>query len=93
MNTESIKVENLKCNGCASTIKKGLLKFDEIKTVNIDIEGSVIEVNFEGDMKNIDNFKHKLAKLGYPELGHNSSISVAKSYFSCAVGKFGESEE
>ena len=92
MNTESIKVENLKCNGCASTIKKGLLKFDEIKTVNIDVNNSTVEIDFDGGENTIELFKAKLSKLGYPEVGYNSNISVAKSYFSCAIGKFGESD-
>jgi len=93
MNTESIKVENLKCNGCASTIKKGLLKFDEISTVNIDVENSIIDINFEGSNDKLKEFTSKLAKLGYPEVGKNNAISVAKSYYSCAVGRFGESED
>lgn len=92
MNKESIKVENLKCNGCASTIKKGLLNFDEIDTVDIDIENSVVEVNFNGDKQDVEGFKTKLAKMGYPEVGHNTTISVAKSYYSCAIGRFGDTD-
>ena len=30
MNTTEIKVENLKCNDCASTIKKGVEKYEEV---------------------------------------------------------------
>lgn len=92
MNTTEIKVENLKCNGCASTIKKGLLNFDEINSVDIDIEKSIIDVKFDGDNQSIEKFKSKLAKLGYPEVGHNNTISIAKSYYSCAIGRFGDNE-
>lgn len=87
MNT-IISVENLKCNGCASTIRKGLEQFDEIQNINIDIEKSTVEIEFNGDNKNIEIYKSKLRKLGYPEGGNNSTISAAKSYISCAVGKF-----
>lgn len=83
-----ISVENLKCNGCASTIRKGLEQFDEIQNINIDIEKSSVEIEFDGNHKNIEIYKSKLRKLGYPELGNNSTISAAKSYISCAVGKF-----
>ena len=93
MNTESIKVENLKCNGCASTIKKGLLIFDEINSVDIDIENSIIELKFDGDNQNVEKYKSKLAKLGYPEIGNNNTISIAKSYYSCAIGRFGDSDD
>lgn len=92
MNTTAIKVENLKCHGCASTIKKGLLNLDEIESVDIDIENSIIEVKYDGDSQNIEKFKSKLAKLGYPEAGHNNTISIAKSYYSCAIGRFGDDE-
>lgn len=86
MNT-IISVENLKCNGCASTIKKGLEQFDEIQNINIDIEQSSIEINFDGENKNIEIYKSKLHKLGYPEIGSNNTFSIAKSYISCAIGK------
>jgi len=90
MNTETIKVENLKCNGCASTIKKGLLKLEGISAVTIDIESSIVKVDFKGDNQDVEILKTKLAKMGYPEVGQNSNFAVAKSYYSCAVGRFGE---
>lgn len=73
-----ISVENLKCNGCASTIRKGLEQFDEIQNINIDIEKSSVEIEFVGDNKNIDIYKSKLHKLGYPEVGNNSTVLAAK---------------
>ncbi len=87
MNTTEIKVENLKCNGCASTIKKGVEKYEEVKSLEIDIEQSIVKINFDGEDDVIDIFKKKLSSLGYPESGNNNTISVAKSFVSCAVGK------
>ena len=36
----TIQIENLKCGGCANTIKKGLLKLDGITDVEINIDTS-----------------------------------------------------
>ena len=87
MKTVKIEIENLKCHGCASTIKKGLMKFNEIKDVNIDIEKSIIEISFDGEEENIEKYKNKLSALGYPVVGNNNAISVVKSYVSCAIGR------
>ena len=86
MNT-SIKVANLKCNGCVTTIKNSLTKFNEVNSVVIDIENSLINIEFTGDDNNIEKYKKKLLKLGYPEQDSNNMISVAKSFVSCAIGR------
>ena len=86
MQTE-IKIENQKCHGCANTIKGALSKFDSVNAVNVDVEASVVTIDFEGTKEEISKFRTKLAKLGYPEQGANDAISVAKSYVSCAIGR------
>ena len=87
MKTVKVKIENLKCNGCTSTISKAMLKFEEVINVDIDIENSIVNISFDGDDENIDKFKKKLSALGYPETGNNNTFSVAKSFVSCAIGK------
>lgn len=88
MKTVKINIENLKCNGCASTISKGLLKFSEVKNVDIVIETSTVNISFDGEDESIDKFKKKLSVLGYPETGsNNNTISVVKSFVSCAIGR------
>ena len=87
MKRVEIIIENLKCDGCASTITKGLNKFGEVKSVDIDIEKSSIDIEFSGDDSIVEKFKKKLAGLGYPEKGKNDTISIAKSYVSCAIGR------
>ena len=87
MKTIEIKIENLKCKGCASSIRKGLEKIEEVKNVDVDVENSIVKINFEGENESIDIFKRKLAALGYPESGNNDTIAVVKSYVSCAVGR------
>jgi len=87
MNKATIQIENLKCHGCASTIRKGLLKFEEVKSVDVDIEKSLVEISFNGENEKIKDYKTKLARLGYPEKGSNNTISIAKSFISCAIGR------
>ena len=87
MNQIKINIENLKCHGCAATIKKALHKFNEVKEVDIDIENSIVKISYAGENTVIDALKSKLANIGYPEKGNNNTISVAKSYVSCAIGR------
>lgn len=81
-----IQIENLKCGGCAATIKKGLLSLENVKEVEIDIENSIVSVTSED--ASITEIKEKLSKLGYPEVGDkNTMVHKAKSFVSCAVGR------
>lgn len=82
----TIQIENLKCGGCATTIKKGILSLNTITDVNIDVEESTVQFESESDV--IELVKEKLSKMGYPEVGDaNTLIHKAKSYVSCATGK------
>jgi len=83
----NIQIENLKCHGCAATITKGLNKFDGVENVEVDVEKSTVAISFRGEGDIIGRYKKKLANLGYPEKGNNTTISIAKSYVSCAVGR------
>ena len=86
MNT-TVKVENLKCHGCANTITEGIKKFKEVNNVNVNVEESLVEIEFEGNEETIQKYRDKLKKMGYPADGNNSVLTTAKSYFSCAVGR------
>ena len=83
----TIRIENLKCHGCANTITNGIKKFAEVTDVVVKVEDSIVEIAFSGSEIEIDKYKQKLAQLGYPEDGKNSGISVVKSYVSCAIGR------
>ncbi len=92
----NVIVDNLKCGGCASTIKKGLLSFSEVSEVNVNTETDTIEIT------HVDNFdqkklKDKLHSMGYPEKGtiegFDKLVTGAKSYVSCAIGKLSKEEE
>ena len=86
MMTAAIQIENLKCGGCATTIKKGLLSLNAVKEVTVDVENSIVSIILEND--DLETIKEKLAKLGYPEVGDkNTVLHKAKSFVSCAVGR------
>ncbi len=85
------EVENVKCGGCANTLKKALS--EDYGEVEINLEKTPREIII--DKKNIDLevLKLKLRSLGYPlvsdELSTFQTINTkAKSFVSCAVGKF-----
>lgn len=84
-----IEVENIKCGGCAASIRKGLQGLDGIETVEVDIEAGAVEV--QADAARRPEIAAKLAGMGYPETGSvqglKSAGAKAKSFVSCAVGR------
>lgn len=88
MNPISITVENLKCHGCAATISRELQKVEGVISVQVDVATSRVNITTTGSEETTEACRHKLLSLGYPESGSkNSTISKAKSYVSCAIGR------
>ncbi len=87
MKTEKIIIANLKCGGCATTIKNDLLKLNGVNEVSVDIENDAVNVNYNDDVdRNI--IIDKLHSLGYPEAtAENGLLLQIKSYASCMVGR------
>ena len=82
----TLQIENLKCGGCAATIKKGILAIDGVENVDVNLEESSVSIT--STKNNLEEVKIKLSKLGYPEIGDkNTVLHKAKSFISCAVGK------
>jgi len=83
----TINILNLKCNGCANTIKKGLLSLEGVNEVEVTLESFEIKIN-EVTESIFNTVKEKLSKMGYPEVGDaNSLLHKAKSFVSCASGR------
>ncbi|MEE4255619.1 MAG: heavy-metal-associated domain-containing protein [Bacteroidales bacterium] len=87
MKTEMIKVDNLKCQGCAKTIRRELTWIGEVISVDVDVEQSVVTVDYAGKNRMRKVFVEKLRKLGYPEEGTGNINQKVKSYVSCAIGR------
>ena len=87
---QTFKVENVKCNGCATTLKNKLVDtFGEIE-VNLEVEPREITLEIAEDK--VDELQKALRGLGYPlstdELGMvENTTAKFKSFVSCAVGK------
>jgi copper chaperone len=81
-----IKVENIKCNGCANSIINGLKNIPGVQNVNIDIENGIVKID---DSENLDKsiVLSKLLSMGYPEPGKGSGLTTATSYVSCMIGR------
>lgn len=85
--TISIKIQNLKCGGCAKTITDSLSKITTISDVNVVIEDDLVSFSPESEAA-IATVEKRLLDLGYPPEGtKNSVVSKAKSFVSCATGK------
>ncbi len=90
---QTLEVNNVRCEGCANTIKTALNK-EGFKKVNVDLscEPRKVTANVE-DEAHAAQFRAILRKLGYPlfdeEIGFSNSATLkVKSFVSCAVGKF-----
>jgi len=83
----TIEILNLKCGGCANSIKKGLLTIKGIHEVSVDIENSLVTVDVMDDSM-LNLVKDNLSGMGYPEVGDANNLFLkAKSIVSCASGR------
>lgn len=65
MQTEHIKVLNVKCAGCVTNIQNGLAELSGVGGVEISIDSG--EVTVKGEGLDRSQLTHKLSELGYPE--------------------------
>lgn len=83
----TLKIQNLKCGGCANTIITQLSKLDGISEVDVNNETDEVYFNTNSEVE-IASVISKLSALGYPIVGDANSLpKKAKSLVSCAVGK------
>lgn len=89
---QTFEVHNVKCGGCANTLINALKEeFGEVE-VDLEVMPRKITLDVENDQE-MEDLKLKLRSLGYPlvtdELsGFDKAAATAKSFVSCAVGKF-----
>lgn len=89
--TKTLEVYNVKCGGCANTLITALEK--EFGEVTVDLEVNPRKITLDIEDSKMEELKVKLRGLGYPlttdELsGLEKAATTAKSFVSCAVGKF-----
>ena len=84
----NITIQNLKCDGCAQTIISKLDKIEYVSNVEVDIENSIVSLDNENE-DDLHRIKQKLKAIGYPTVNDDNSIlTKAKSFVSCATGRF-----
>jgi copper chaperone CopZ len=88
-------VNNIRCGGCTNTITKKLN--EKFSNVAIDITSQKVTVEVENE-DDVEYIRNTLRKLGYPlkdeTLNSLENVEMkAKSFVSCAIGKFTTSEK
>lgn len=88
---KTFEVLNVKCGGCANTLISSLK--DEFGEIEVDLEVHPRKITLDIEDIKEEELKLKLRSLGYPlssdELsGFDKAATTAKSFVSCAVGKF-----
>lgn len=88
----TLEIVNLKCGGCANSIKKGISLIEGVNEVSVELETSKVTVDVENETV-VDEVKTKLSSMGYPEVGDaNTLMHKAKSFVSCATGRMTSEE-
>ena len=90
---QTFEVANIRCGGCANTIRTAL-DMEGFTSVRVDLlcDPRKVTADIEDD-EHLELFKTVLRKHGYPLVDEkmnfvNSAGLKAKSFVSCAVGKF-----
>lgn len=90
MMKKTFEVENVKCGGCANTLKTKLQ--DTFGDVDVDLEVNPRKITLEIEDNQLEDLQVQLRSLGYPlssdELSALQNVGAkAKSFVSCAIGK------
>ena len=93
MKTQTFEVLNVKCGGCANTLRNKLEP--EFGPVEVDLESMPRRITLQIEEDRIPMLRERLRKLGYPMADENlgfldAGAAKAKSFVSCAIGKTGE---
>ncbi|MDY0194787.1 MAG: cation transporter [Sulfurovaceae bacterium] len=87
---QTFEVLNVKCEGCANTLKTKLAK--DFGDVEVNLEAMPRQITLDIEPEQIDELRKMLKAIGYPlsdeELNGVENVTIkAKSFISCAVGK------
>lgn len=90
-----IEVENIKCGGCANSIRQQLGRLAGVTAVEVDVALGKVAVALAQDNAALrEAVLAQLLKMGYPQAGSVQGLSAAgakaKSFVSCAVGKLSD---
>ena len=95
---KSYDVANIRCEGCANTIRKALSEHFG-NSVEVDLSVMPRKVTVEiGEERDEERLIATLRKLGYPLIDDDvtsieGAVMKGKSFVSCAIGKFNPTKE
>jgi copper chaperone len=85
----SVQVENIKCGGCANTIRKRVTEIEGVSGAEVVVEQGLVNVEADEALRPV--VVAALAKAGYPESGSVQGVASLKakatSFVSCAIGR------
>ena len=88
MTTETIYLANIKCSGCAASIRDKARSVNGVEDVVVNEEECHIQLKYDGESTRSEVLR-SLKNMGYPEATEaNGLLLKAKSYASCMVGRF-----
>ncbi|WP_422105605.1 heavy-metal-associated domain-containing protein [Winogradskyella sp.] len=83
----TLKIQNLKCGGCANTIVTQLSKLIGVSMVTVNNDTDEVHFNYNSETE-LKTVKKRLSELGYPMIGEANPLpKKAKSFVSCAIGR------
>jgi copper chaperone CopZ len=90
---QTLQVQNVKCGGCAHTLKEKLEPI--FGKVEVDLEKDPREITLDIEENQRDILSKTLKDMGYPLVGEKmgfvqSGSAKAKSFVSCAIGKINQ---
>ncbi|SDD18079.1 heavy-metal-associated domain-containing protein [Aquimonas voraii] len=81
---------NVKCGGCGNSIRRAVLDIEGVSAARLDVESGHLSVDAPLGLR--AEIAARLLKLGYPEQGSVEGLAAlsagAKSFVSCAIGRF-----
>ena len=84
---ENIEIQNLKCGGCANTIKSSLGKIEGISHVVVDNVSETVSFEYS-DYEQLARAKKALSRLGYPPVHEENTLGrKMTSLASCVIGR------
>jgi copper chaperone len=87
MKTISLQIQNVKCNGCATTITNKLSELINVSNVVVDVENGSVTFDYADELA-LFSAKETLKLNGYPQVGEANPFGTkAKSFVSCAIGR------
>jgi len=81
-----LELENLDCEGCANSIRRTLLRQPGVLSVHVEDKSTRVSLSCEDDLDRA-HVLSVLENMGYPPLGRNTMLSMARAKLSCELGK------